>query len=111
MAPRLNCMVPNCHRTRGPRKGDVEPLTEDCVWICGEHWMLIRKDRRRAESRARRVYFKAKERAASIGLAETGPEASPEYLKAVAELSRARFRWDVIWLRCSREAIEKAMGI
>lgn len=44
---RLNCCVPFCKHTRGPRKGDKNPITADMTWICGRHWQATSKTWRR----------------------------------------------------------------
>ena len=46
MSNRLACCIPGCRRT------SAMPYSE---WICGKHWSLIPKARRRIYQRAKRL--------------------------------------------------------
>ena len=78
MSERIGCCVPFCRRTR------LNPGFNE--WICGKHWAVIAKDRRR-------VYGRLKGRWRRFG--------DPR------DQARA---WR-IWDRLKREAIERAVGI
>lgn len=52
---RLACCVPFCGRTfRNDKKGT--PYPEGSEVICGKHWRLLSRDRRRRYSRLLRLY-------------------------------------------------------
>jgi hypothetical protein len=91
---RLRCCVPFCQHTRGPRKGDTQPLHEDMQWICAAHWRPVPKRMRQALSRARNWF---------------GGE--PYRRKGSPKLRRNRRAYWRLWERCKRAAIERAMGI
>lgn len=93
-AGRINCAVPLCRRTLKADSGE---------WLCGKHWMLIPKNRRRVFSRINRQYRK-----------QFGdnpfwryPPGSPKRLACV----RLDRRWRRTWARLKRLAIERALGI
>jgi hypothetical protein len=74
---RLRCIVPFCRRTTG--RADFEE------WICGDHWRLIDKDRRR-------VYGRHLRRWRRYGSSAYGPAAAR------------------IWRALSAQAIQRAAG-
>lgn len=78
---RISCIVPFCRRTIA-----VSRLPEGYEWICGKHWSAVPRHLRRRKSQAERI-AKRTNRPAAWRL--TG----------------------LIWERCKREAIERAMGI
>lgn len=78
MSARLACCVPFCRRTTG--------RTEFSEWLCGEHWRLVDKRKRRIYGRYVRQWRRF------------GPITS---YKAA----------DRIWNHIKREAIERAAGI
>lgn len=78
MTNRLCCVVPFCKRTNG-RAGFDE-------WICGDHWKLIDRDRRRAYGRYARQWRRYRQEDAGV---------------AAARL------WEVL----KRAAIERAVGL
>lgn len=81
MTDRIGCCVPYCRRTR---KNDFRPGAE---WICGDHWRLIDKARRRVWGRIRGRWRRF------------GPPAAAD---AIATR---------LWAALKRQAIERAMGI
>jgi hypothetical protein len=85
MKDRITCVVPFCRRTRGDRKGD--PITPDMEWICGDHWRLVERNRRRAYGRHRRRWRRF------------SPEGAED---------RATWR---LWSWLKRRAIERAAGL
>lgn len=82
---RLNCCVPFCRRTRGDRKND--PVTPGQEWLCGDHWRLV--DRRR-----RRVWGRLCGRWRRFG-----PPAAADAIECR------------LWSRLKHQAIERAVGI
>lgn len=53
--PRLACCIPFCRRTfRNDKKGT--PWPEGMETMCGKHWRLVSKGRRRRYSRLFRLY-------------------------------------------------------
>lgn len=79
MSPRLHCCVPFCRRTTAR----FQPPTE---WICGRHWQLVSKDKRRVYGRRKRAWRRYHHE--NDGIAA-----------------------DRIWSRLKREAIERAAGV
>jgi hypothetical protein len=75
---RIACYIPFCRHTR-KNPGFSE-------WICGDHWRMVPKDRRRAYGRLKRVWRRFHHEADGI-------------------------RADRIWSRLKRQAIETAVGI
>ncbi len=54
-AVRLTCCIPFCRRTfRNDKNGT--PWPEGSEVICGKHWRLISRDRRRRYARLRRIF-------------------------------------------------------
>lgn len=49
MSGRLSCCVPFCRRTTAEHSGFDE-------WLCGEHWKLIPKPKRRAYGRITKAW-------------------------------------------------------
>lgn len=78
MAERLPCCVPFCRRTI---KGG-----EFAEWICGEHWRLVRRDRRMVYARYRRLWRRS---------------GKTQYVGAC----------NGTWSALKREAVEAAAGI
>lgn len=76
---RLCCVVPFCKRTTG--------RAEFREWICGDHWRLIDRDRRRAYGRYARQWRRY-------------------YRVAAAGAVTAR-----LWGALKRMAIERAVGL
>ncbi len=103
---RLRCCVPHCKHTRGPRKGDTEPLREGGEWICGKHWMALPKQTRRVRYRVERQVEKAV--AAEPLVREWWRLPKGEARIAALNLWR---RYDRIWQACKKQAIEIGMGI
>lgn len=83
-AGRVGCCVPFCGRTR------KSPAGRFSEWICGDHWRLIDKERRRVWGRVHRRW-----RRFGPASRETAP------LVAYARL----------WAALKRQAIERAAGI
>lgn len=79
MGERIACVVPFCRRTTG--------RTEFSEWLCGDHWRMVDKPKRRVYGRYMRQWRRY------------GPT------KRMAAAA------DRIWNRLKREAIEKAAGI
>lgn len=53
--PRLACCIPFCRRTfRNDKNGT--PWPEGMETMCGKHWRLVSKDRRRRYSRLHRLW-------------------------------------------------------
>lgn len=75
---RIRCCVPYCRRTTGKPVGE---------WICGNHWPLIPKDRRRAWGRLKRLWRRL-----------------PQNVVLSSRL-------DVVWENLKRTAIDRAAGI
>lgn len=88
---RLPCLVPFCRRTRGPRKGDLEPIEPDMDWICGPHWRLVSPKTKARYATTKRLLRKAVRVQRAVAAAQD---------KA----------WSV-WEACKSEAIERTMGI
>lgn len=84
MTDRVRCLVPFCKRTTPA--GRFGP---DAQWICGNHWRMIPKDRRRVWGRLRKQWRRY------------GPSAGENF----------DARWWRIWDRLKRSAIEAATGI
>lgn len=78
---RIPCVVPFCRRTTAGKAG--------AEWICGNHWPMVPKARRRVWGRLRKRWRRY------------GPEAG-EHFPA---------RWWRVWAALKREAIERATGI
>jgi hypothetical protein len=76
---RLACCVPFCRRSTG--------RTEFSEWLCGDHWRLIDKSKRRVYGRYMRQWRRY------------GPT------------ERVHVAAGRIWNRLKREAIERAVGI
>jgi hypothetical protein len=74
---RLGCCVPFCRRTTARAEFDE--------WICGKHWQMVSKDRRRAYGRRTRQWRRY-------------------YTVDDAVMAR-------LWAALKREAIERAAGI
>lgn len=85
MSARLQCCVPFCRRTRGRRNGD--PAGGVREWICGDHWRLIDKARRRVWGRIRGRWRRF------------GPPAAADDMA------------DRLWASLKRQATERALGI
>ena len=85
MTIRIACCVPHCPRTRGDRKGD--PVTPDMEWICGDHWRM-------ADKRRRKVWGRVKGRWRRFG-----PDADRGPID------------DRLWRALKRQAINRAFGI
>ena len=81
---RLTCFVPHCKRT-ARNTGQVEP--PDDVWICSKHWALIPPNMKRVKRRARRR------------------------MSAAPGNDAALFAYLRIASRCTKECIERALGI
>ena len=98
--PRLQCCVPFCRRTTANKHGWGE-------WVCGKHWAAVPKEKRRAWLRLGREVRSA------IALEPLTreywklPPGSPKRIAAV----RMWHRYDRIWNRVKRIAIERAGGI
>lgn len=56
---RLRCMVPFCSHTRGRRKGDRGELVEGSPWLCGAHWRLVPRERKRRWDKLGKLWDKA----------------------------------------------------
>lgn len=82
MTDRMRCCVPHCKRTT--RRNNPAVVWPDNAWICAEHWQAAAPIMRRVKARARRLLRKDE-----------------------AMLSR----FLRISSRCTRAAIERAMGI
>lgn len=80
MTARIGCCVPFCRRTRA----NVNPAYDE--WICGDHWRLIDKARRRVWGRVRGRWRRF------------GPPAAAGAIAAR------------LWVSLKRQAIERAMG-
>lgn len=97
MSERLHCCVPFCSRTTRPERGFTE-------WVCGKHWPLVSRRRKRAYSltkrRVRKIVAKRPEYREYWKL----PPGSPSRISAVSVWRRLDDAWD----RCKREAIERA---
>lgn len=94
MTDRVPCCVPGCRRS-------TKLVTRE--WICGKHWVAVPKSWRRRLSLIVRRYHK---RFGDNGW-HVYPAGSPDRLEAV-RLTRL---WRLMWERCKRAAIERAMGI
>lgn len=81
MTARIQCCVPFCPCTR------KNVSAEYCEWICGDHWRLVDKARRRVWERARKRWRRF------------GPPVSADAIS-----SR-------LWAALKRQAIERAAGI
>lgn len=84
MSGRVHCVVPFCRRTTTPGR-----FGANAQWICGDHWRMVSKDRRRVWGRLRRQWRRY------------GPQTGIHF----------DARWWRIWDRLKREAIERAGGI
>lgn len=82
---RINCCVPFCKRTR-------KPINDATEWICGDHWKIVRKNRRR-------VYGRHKKRWRRFG-----PEWTADKYLFCRRIRR-------LWNSLKREAIERAAGL
>ena len=88
MTARLQCCVPFCRRTRAyDRPADAVEGARPTEWICGDHWLLVDKAKRRVWGRIRGRWRRF------------GPPAAANAIE------------DRLWARLKREAIERAMGI
>lgn len=86
MTARLPCCVPFCRRSTA--------RTEFSEWLCGDHWRLVDRRRRRVYGRYMRQWRRY------------GPEARVHIDGRVFRAAADR-----IWRRLKREAIERAAGI
>ncbi len=82
MSERIGCCVPFCRRTRQ----NVDPAYNE--WICGDHWRLTDKIKRKVWGRINRRWRR-------FGPSSADP--SPAY--------------DRVWNAMKRQAIERAAGI
>jgi hypothetical protein len=91
MNDRCPCLVPGCKRTTkpGPRE-----------WICDRHWQAIPKARRRVMSRIVRQY---RRQFGSNGFWQYPPGSDQRRDALVLQ-----HRWERVWRRLKREAIETA---
>jgi len=79
-AARITCCVPFCRRTTRNDEAFVE-------WICGDHWKLADKPRRRVWGRVKGRWRRY------------GPPAAAPYIE------------HRLWASLKRQAIERAVGI
>ncbi len=96
MVDRLSCCVPHCRRTTRNEDGYSN-------WICGIHWRLVSKYRRRRDSKLVRRYVKKFGRTPFWHY----PGGSPQRIEAVRLTSLCEKSWEL----CRKQAIERAGGI
>ncbi|MBS4018755.1 MAG: hypothetical protein KGZ68_11010 [Dechloromonas sp.] len=102
MDERIRCCVPFCRRTHKPMK--CEPVAGQVwEWICQAHWRQVRRDRRRAYARVRKIWHGGDGRGMTLGEIMAHPKWGNRAVHRAAK--------DRLWERIKREAIERAAGI